>query len=212
MTADGPKLTVDPAPDLDQSVLDEIRRESLAEAQARVDPRFDSAVIDIPAVAEWVAELIAKAVADRGPRCPIVCRGRSLILTGAVGRGKTHAAYGAIWALAASGVRCSWRVITMADAHGLLRPQAGLDTEEEIQKLFRVGLLVLDDVGAAKSSEWTEEILDRVIDYRYRNEKPTLITTNLIELVPKVGDRVASRLAEMCTQIALSGPDRRRPS
>lgn len=72
--------------------------------------------------------------------------------------------------------------------------------------------LTTNDPEYKLNSEWTEEILDRLIDYRYRHEKPTLITTNHIELVPKVGERVASRLAEMCTQIAMSGSDRRRPS
>lgn len=78
--------------------------------------------------------------------------------------------------------------------------------------LARCPLLLLDDLGAAKTSEWTEELTYRLINHRYEHMLPTLITTNLptAELRTALGDRVASRLAEMTERVILTGPDRRR--
>lgn len=91
-------------------------------------------------------------------------------------------------------------------------PRAGHDGERELQTLARCPLLLLDDLGAAKTSEWTEELTYRLINHRYEHMLPTLITTNLPipELRSALGDRVASRLAEMTERVILTGPDRRR--
>ena len=210
MTATNPTLTIEPTTDLDQSILDGIRREATTDAQQRVPRLYRNATVTDPAINIWLADLLAEAVAERGRRDPVVRTGRSLLLSGAVGVGKTHNVYGAVWVLAASGDRCQWRVMTMADAYALLRPRDGRDTEDDFESLARVGLLVLDDVGAAKSSLWTEEILYRLINYRCEHCKPTVITTNLSRLIPAVGERVASRLAHMCESVTLTGPDRRR--
>lgn len=210
MRPDLPLPLVAACGDLDERRIHWIRDDEIARATKRIPARYRDATITVPEVEEWVAELVAKAVEDRGKRDPIVQEGRSLLIAGSSGCGKTHAAYGAIWALAASGVRCSWRAITVADAFDLLRPSPGVDTRVEFDALARTGVLVLDDIGAAKISEWTEEILYRLINQRYEHIAPTIITTNLTRLAPTVGDRVASRFAEMCTQVTISGPDRRR--
>jgi DNA replication protein DnaC len=73
-------------------------------------------------------------------------------------------------------------------------------------------LLLIDDLGVAKNSEWVEEAVYRIIGGRYEQMRPTIYTTNLD--VPKLrdalGDRIASRLAETCTRVLLDGDDRRR--
>jgi DNA replication protein DnaC len=73
-------------------------------------------------------------------------------------------------------------------------------------------LLILDDLGAARTSEWVEEITYRLINRRYNLMLPTLITTNLAmgDLRAQLGDRVASRLAEMTTRVTFAPVDRRR--
>lgn len=73
-------------------------------------------------------------------------------------------------------------------------------------------MLLLDDLGAAKTSEWTAELTYRLINHRYEHLRPTLITTNLptADLRTTLGDRIASRLAEMTQRVILTGPDRRR--
>src|SRR3546814_11554545 len=58
----------------------------------------------------------------------------------------------------------------------------------------------------------TEEVTYRLIDHRYTHCLPTIFTTNVptSNLRDQLGDRVASRLAEMCTRVTLTGSDRRR--
>jgi DNA replication protein DnaC len=71
---------------------------------------------------------------------------------------------------------------------------------------------VLDDLGAEKPSEWTCEKLLELVDERYVQARPTIVTSNLPpnKLSTHVGERVASRLAEMCTVVPVVGQDRRR--
>ena len=71
--------------------------------------------------------------------------------------------------------------------------------------------LILDDMGAEKTSEWSIQTLYSIIDRRYRDEKQTLITSNLTldEIAEKVGDRIASRIAGMCKVVEIKGKDRR---
>ncbi|GGQ45206.1 hypothetical protein GCM10010267_04300 [Streptomyces griseorubens] len=135
-----------------------------------------------------------------------------MLIAGPTGTGKTYQAYGAIRTLLAQGVRLRWEATTTADFHARLRPRAGHDAERELQTLARCPLLFLDDLGAAKTSEWTEELTYRLINHRYEHMLPTLITTNLPmeQLRVTLGDRVASRLAEMTERVILDGPDRRR--
>jgi hypothetical protein len=82
---------------------------------------------------------------------------------------------------------------------------------EIISKYTEGSLLVLDDLGAEKSTEWSINILYIIIDRRYRDEKKTIITSNLSldELADKLDDRIASRIAGMCTVVPMGGADRR---
>lgn len=72
-------------------------------------------------------------------------------------------------------------------------------------------LLIIDDLGAEKPSEWVAETLYRIINHRYEHELPVVITSNLSldQLAQRLGDRTASRLAELCEVIELTGRDRR---
>lgn len=76
----------------------------------------------------------------------------------------------------------------------------------------RCPLLIIDDLGAAKASEWVEEVTYRLINRRYNHMLPTLITTNLAikDLRAHLGDRVTSRLAQMTTRVEFEPVDRRR--
>lgn len=72
-----------------------------------------------------------------------------------------------------------------------------------------VRLLVFDDIGAEKSSEWVQETLFVLINHRYEQMLPTILTTNcnLDELETRVGRRITSRLIEMCRCIRMEGED-----
>jgi len=96
-------------------------------------------------------------------------------------------------------------------------PEGQAQQEEEweiIEELTTVPLLVLDDLGKERVKDWVEETLFRIIDARYREKRPLVVTSNftLPELegrYPAVGSALVSRLAEICTGIYLGGEDRR---
>ncbi|MGX1560918.1 ATP-binding protein [Streptomyces sp. NPDC055506] len=179
-------------------------------ADARIPARYRRALADHPQITAW-ADQIARA-GRPGPSGPGIAEGPSLLIAGPTGTGKTHQAYGAVRALLTRGVRLRWEATTTADLYARLRPRAGHDAERDLQRLVRCPLLLLDDLGAAKTSEWTEELTYRLINHRYEHMLPTLITTNFptAELRATLGDRIASRLAEMTERVILAGPDRRR--
>lgn len=154
-----------------------------------------------PAILEWV-----RTVAVDLAEAP------SLLLLGATGAGKTYQAYGALRAAVLAHPRASWATTTYADFTAALRPRPKVDTEAEMDRFRSVDLLLVDDLAAAKSSEWVEEVTYRLVNGRYEDMRPSIFTSNLAlaELKEAIGDRVASRLAETCVRVVLDGPDRRR--
>ncbi|MEO3922682.1 ATP-binding protein [Micromonosporaceae bacterium B7E4] len=166
-------------------------------------PRYLGARPDHPEVAAWVEQF------RTNPKdVP------SLLINGPTGTGKTHQAHGALRVAVTAGQRprVDWRITSAPDLYARLRPRDGVDSETEMHGWRTAGLLLLDDLGAAKASEWTEEITYRLIDHRYTHCLPTILTTNVptANLREQLGDRVASRLSEMCTRVTLTGGDRRR--
>lgn len=143
-----------------------------------------------------------------------------LVLHGNIGTGKTHQAYGALRRIAEAGPRNFQMIATTApDLYGLLRP-GGSDkgSEHELKRLMQIPLLLLDDLGTEKLSEFTEEATYRIVNHRYNESLPLLITTNLPiktgtpthDLVTRLGERLASRLAQTATTVTFDGPDLRR--
>ena len=173
-----------------------------SECDSKFPVRFRGAHADHPDIIEWVRTWESSSESE----CP------SLLLAGAVGVGKTWQAYGALRA-AATGTRpTTWLAVTSADLYASLRPRQGYDAEAQLEQYRRVGLLFIDDLGAAKPSEWVEETTYRVLNGRYEDMRPCIFTTNLPipQLKDAIGDRIASRLAETCSRVVLEGRDRRR--
>ncbi|MGW1675975.1 ATP-binding protein [Saccharopolyspora sp. NPDC002376] len=190
-------------------------REKAALLESAIPARYAGAVVSHPAIAGWVRALVqAAADTQASPGGPVgLSAGRSLMLLGETGTGKTHAAFGALRAFGASGVTMSsWQFVAAADLYAQMRPRHGVDSESVFETYAHASLLVVDDLGAAKNSEWTEEINYRLINHRYDRMLPTIITSNLglEELRGRLGDRVASRLNEMADRGILDGGDRRR--
>ncbi|MCZ4103049.1 ATP-binding protein [Streptomyces sp. H39-C1] len=180
-------------------------------AERRIPPRYRQATADHPEVATWVRHVTLAARPGPGG-APGIATGPSLLIAGPTGTGKTHQTYGAVRGLVQAGVRLRWQSITAADLYAAQRPRQGHDSEREMRDLARCPLLMIDDLGAAKTSEWTEELTYRLINHRYEQILPTLFTTNvpIREIRTILGDRIASRLAEMTERAVLTGPDRRR--
>ena len=197
-----------------EHVLDEEpeqQADALELAEGRIPPRYRDAQADHPEVAIWVKQVTLAARPGPGGTRGIAT-GPSLLIAGPTGVGKTYQAYGAVRSLLQAGVRLRWQVITAADLYAAQRPRQGHDTERDLQAMTRCPLLLVDDLGAAKASEWTEELTYRLVNYRYEQLLPTVFTTNLPvrEIRNVLGDRIASRLAEMTERAVLTGPDRRR--
>lgn len=133
-----------------------------------------------------------------------------ILLAGPTGTGKTFQAWAwwQRWALATGvyGFQPA-RFYNEADLMELIRrtydgEPFGLPASE---------LVVIDDVGTARATEWVAEQFHRIIDQRYRDCLPLVVTTNLVgkEFRDRVGDRLASRLVEMCEVVKLGGGDLR---
>ncbi len=83
------------------------------------------------------------------------------------------------------------------------------------EQLNRYHLLVIDDLGAERTTSYMNEIVYQVIDTRFRSGLPLIVTTNLtLKEIKKPqnpeNQRIYSRLLEMCHPLAVPGSDRRR--
>ncbi|MGW0577329.1 ATP-binding protein [Streptomyces sp. NPDC002920] len=137
---------------------------------------------------------------------------RSLLVIGPTGTGKTHYAYSVLRALAETGTTTKWAAYTAADLYAQLRPRTGRDSEATFEQIVGTDVLFVDDLAAAKLTEWTEEVTYRLINHRYEQCKPGIFTSNIppAQLRDALGERIASRLTEMCERVALKGDDRRK--
>jgi DNA replication protein DnaC len=185
-------------------------RPSSPGTEERIPQRYADALPSSPEVRTWMAVLTRNALSTRRVVVSLTT-GPSLLLLGITGTGKTHEAYGMIRGLAVLGVRSRWRFTTAADLYAKLRPRHGIDSEAVFDEHAGAALLVVDDLGAAKPSEWIEEVNFRLINHRYEGMLATLFTSNLTPrpLADVLGERVSSRLKEMTERVTLKGSDRR---
>jgi DNA replication protein DnaC len=129
---------------------------------------------------------------------------------GPVGTGKTYAAFAILKQLGEMGLRA--RFHTAPELMDLLRDDFDHKDSYNLERLLENrGVLIVDDLGTEKASDWVAETLHKIVDKRYREVLPMIITSNLSldQLAERIGDRIPSRLSEMCEVIKLDGDDRR---
>jgi DNA replication protein DnaC len=135
-----------------------------------------------------------------------------LLLEGAYGCGKTHLAAAIANAAVQRGVPTLF--ITVPDLLDSLRfafsdPETTF--EARFEEIRNADLLVMDDFGTQNATAWAQEKLFQIINYRYINKLPTVITTNLI--FDEIESRIRSRLqdSDYVQHIRILAPDFRRP-
>lgn len=133
-------------------------------------------------------------------------QGSTLMLAGPVGTGKTHAAYAVLNDAAETATVAA---TTLADLLAALRPDGDA---RAAQRARTADLLLLDDFGAAKASEWAVEQVVALLDARLREGRRQVVTTNAPydALVEAWDDRAMDRLRYRWTVIQMTGESRRK--
>jgi DNA replication protein DnaC len=162
---------------------------------------------------------------------PVTTLGHGLLLTGPIGVGKTHLAVGILQSLIVEkgvhGLFCDYRELLKEIQHSY-NPQV-LTTELDILRpVFEAEVLVLDELGASKPTEWVWDTVAHILNTRYNDKRTTIITTNYPDQPPagvatapqramrdetlgdRIGERMRSRLAEMCVLVEIHGADFRQ--
>jgi DNA replication protein DnaC len=203
-------------------------------AAARIPKRYDHCELsnfdfDGPHRALAPARLAACRFVEEFP-----LEGTGLLLVGGIGVGKTHLAVGIIKELIPSkGIACLFY-----DYRELLKHiqnsynDSVKATELEILRpVFETEVLVLDELGAVKPTEWVWDTVSLILNTRYNDKRTTIITTNFEDqpaagvsrslsparaasrdetLGDRIGERMRSRLHEMCRIIRMEGEDFRQ--
>jgi DNA replication protein DnaC len=178
------------------------------------------------AEAHFVAANFARKCDPRGDK--------GLLIIGKIGTGKTHLAVGIIKELILNrGIACLFY-----DYRELLKEtqnsyNATVQTTEldVLRPVFETDVLVLDELGAVKPTEWVWDTVSLILNTRYNDNRTTIITTNFDDqpaagapgslsaakaavrgetLGDRIGERMRSRLHEMCRIVTLDGADFRQ--
>lgn len=202
------KIVDEPAPMPDADVIDATLSTARRSAwTATIPARFADASLEDLESGDTRAALGAWA----GEPIP-----QNLILFGDIGVGKTHAAI----ASCRRRFECSYTatpeiefvpVSELLDRLDWRRP----DSAEYLDWACRVPMLVLDDFGTQRTNEWVGERLYVIVNRRWLERRPVVVTTNLEprgddSLEASIGPRTYSRLADSAIALALGGDDRRR--
>jgi len=129
-----------------------------------------------------------------------------LLISGAVGTGKTHLAAAIL--KHAFGIGLSAGLVSVPKLLEEIKDRFKDGTSRSLaDKVTCKFFLVLDDLGAEQGTVWAQKELYLLINTRYEAKLPTVVTTNCDagELVQQIGERTTDRLREMCEPVALGG-------
>jgi len=154
-----------------------------------------------------------------------------LLFIGPCGVGKTHLAVAVIRELIETkNVPCSFYDFRelIRDIQSTFTPDSNLTESDILAPVFEHEVLVLDELGAKRTTAWVEETIFYIINQRYNEKKLTIFTSNYLDteeeedrrdsfykksgdtLVDRIGVRLRSRLYEMCKIVEMWGDDYRK--
>ena len=164
--------------------------------------------------------------------------GAGLLLVGGIGTGKTHLAVGILKELIASRgsacLFCDYREL-LKQIQNSYNDSVQATELQVLRPVFEADVLLLDELGAVKPSEWVWDTVSLILNTRYNDNRTTIITTNFADepaasanrsssvslssaraasreetLGDRIGERMRSRLQEMCRVVRMDGPDFRQ--
>jgi DNA replication protein DnaC len=168
---------------------------------------------------------------------PIETDGKGLLLTGDIGVGKTHVAVGLLKELITNrgvkGLFYDYREL-LKEVQNSYNPEVSATELGILRPVFEAEVLVLDELGAAKPTDWVWDTVAQILNSRYNERRTTIITTNYANaaglmaaalpgsdtpakramrdetLGDRIGERMLSRLQEMCVVVEMRGKDFRQ--
>jgi DNA replication protein DnaC len=189
-------------------------------AESRIPKRYEHCTLDsyLPNnESQKKAKLYVQRFLDKYPRIDI-----GLLFLGTCGVGKTHLAVALLkQVLTETGdgglfydfrdllreIQASWNSVSQTSELEVLRP------------VLESKVLVLDELGANKPTDWVRDTIAHIINCRYNDERLTIFTSNYLDtpakqgeenLADRIGTRLRSRLYEMCTEVDVRGEDFRQ--
>ena len=150
-----------------------------------------------------------------------------LMFRGSIGVGKTHLAVSTIKELIRTKnvpcLFCEYRDL-LKRIQDCYNPAAETTELEVLRPIFETEVLVLDELGAVKPSQWVWDTVSFILNTRYNDNRTTIITTNLLDeaslgvpgrpsgmredsLGDRIGERMRSRIHEMCRTVRMDGED-----
>jgi DNA replication protein DnaC len=162
-------------------------------------------------------------------------RDRGLLLMGPCGVGKTHLAVAALRELISrghEGLFYDYREL-LKEIQASYNPVSQTSEMEVLEPVLKTEVLLLDDLGASKPSAWVLDTVGHILNARYNENRPSILTTNFLDVegsapVPtrlpsgqplpraedslsdRLGQRIRSRLYEMCTTVEIHASDYRK--